>query len=86
MNFIRIVHGLVQRVDNIMKTSVLQWIFFENVYGHKDKYAILIIIISKIRCYTNDMTTITNSNQSHQRMGVHGPLNILEVGSGAMEE
>jgi hypothetical protein len=42
----------------------------------------------------NEMTKITNSNQSHksyigntnQRMGVHGPMNISEVGSGAMEE
>jgi hypothetical protein len=35
------------------------------------------------------MTKITISNQYHntnQRMGVHGPLNISEVGSGAMEE
>jgi hypothetical protein len=41
-----------------------------------------------------EMTKITISNQSHkcyigntnQRMGVHGPLNISEVRSGAMEE
>jgi hypothetical protein len=40
-----------------------------------------------------EMTKITISNQSHksykksnQRIGVHGPLNISEVGSGAMEE
>jgi hypothetical protein len=40
-----------------------------------------------------EMIKITNSDQSYkpigntyQRMGVHGPLNISEVGSGAMEE
>jgi hypothetical protein len=42
----------------------------------------------------DEMTRMTNSIQYHksyrkytnQRMGVHGPLNISEVGSGAMEE
>jgi hypothetical protein len=41
----------------------------------------------------HEMTKITISNQSrkskrntNQRMGVHGPPNISEVGSGAMEE
>jgi hypothetical protein len=37
----------------------------------------------------NEMTKITISNQSrksNQRMGVHGPPNTSEVGSGAMEE
>ena len=31
----------------------------------------------------NIISPIGNTNQ---RMGVHGPLNILEVGSGALEE
>jgi hypothetical protein len=37
----------------------------------------------------NEMTKITNSTQSHKsyrKMGVHGPPNISEVGSVAMEE
>ena len=44
--------------------------------------------------WIDEMTKITNSNQSNlsaigntnQRMGAHGPLNISEVGSDAMEE
>jgi hypothetical protein len=36
----------------------------------------------------NEMTKITHSiiGNTNQRMGVHGPLNISEVGSGAVEE
>jgi hypothetical protein len=41
----------------------------------------------------NEMTKITISNQSYksyrntnQRMGEHRPLNMSEMGSGAMEE
>jgi hypothetical protein len=49
---------------------------------------------TKLTTTLYEMTKITNSIQSHispigntnQRMGVHGPLNISEVGSGAMEE
>jgi hypothetical protein len=32
------------------------------------------------------MNLISTKVNTNQRMGVHGPLNISEVGSGAMEE
>jgi hypothetical protein len=53
---------------------------------------------AEVWCPHHEMTKITISNQSHthlchspigntnQWMGVHGPLNISEVDSGAMEE
>jgi hypothetical protein len=52
---------------------------------------LLIYIISHFLFFITiyrEMTKITNSSpigNTNQRTGVHGPLNISEVGSGAME-